>query len=70
MSSWKNSSSTGSSNSSSNSGGWSGKTDFPSYPGDLGGNTFTYSTPSICNDRVCVNGNVSASTSNTPSGGQ
>ena len=50
--------------------GWSGKNDAPSYPGDSGGNTFTYTSKDYCNSSgsFCANGSASISTSNGNNG--
>ncbi len=52
------------------SSGWSGKSECPSYPGDSGGHTFTYTTPTYTppSGNYEVSGNISASISNGPSG--
>lgn len=60
----------GSSYQSSGSGTWSGSNNAPSYPGDSGGNTITYSSPTISSDsgKYGISGNVSVSTENGSNG--
>ena len=52
------------------SSGWSGSNDAPSYPGDSGGHTFTYTTPTITSNSGSygVSGSASVSTSNGSNG--
>jgi hypothetical protein len=54
----------------SNQGGWSGSNNMPSYPGDGGGNTFTYTTPVIpsSSGNYGFSGNASIFTSNGSNG--
>ena len=49
---------------------WSGSNDLPSYPGDSGGNTISYSTPFYIPEsgNYGISGNASISTSNGSNG--
>ena len=52
------------------SSGWSVKTDTPSYPGDTGGVSTTYTSKDYCNSSgsFCVSGSGSISSSNNSNG--